>query len=696
MAAAAAAPLCLLASATGAVMPAAVAAAVEQGSSAAVPPLAAPPTGSLRCDIAAGSTTYGKFHQWQGADGARWSRDTFLDRGYSYDIEQQIRIADDGSLRELRIRGTSPTGDVLETFSTDRGRYSFRSPIDKGGGDGGRGAFYVPSTQSMDSLFALAESLARAPDRKLRLVPSGEARLEPFGTLEVEAAGKTKTLTGYMLGTGLGGGLPIWFDREKVFGLANTLNYGIAGGLTCLPPGWESVAPRLKEAQEKGTVERAAELVARLAPRLDGPVAFTNVRLYDSERRAFVEDMTVVVRDGMIVAAGPASRTAPPAGARIVAGAGKTLVPGLWDSHVHYGGDDSGPLLLSLGITSIRDPGAFAEDIISTRQRIEQGRLLAPRTISMMIIDGPGPLSVFVAQKVADEAAGLEAVRFAKKQGFAGIKFYGSLDPKLVAPLAREAKRLGLRVQGHVPHGMRALEAVRAGYDEINHGNFLLMQALPQSVVDKSDTLERHYGPMRLADAIDFASPGMKAFFDELAARRIVVDPTLTVLEHLWTHENGEMGEAFKPIARMLPFEVQRAVKAGGLTPEAGVDRARILRAFDKLKALVPELYRRGIRVVAGTDGAGLELVHELELYVGAGLSPAEALATATIIPAEVYGAAAQTGSITVGKRADLVLVAGDPGRRIGDLRNVELVLTQGRLMEAAALRRAAGLLPPE
>jgi imidazolonepropionase-like amidohydrolase len=102
-------------------------------------------------------------------------------------------------------------------------------------------------------------------------------------------------------------------------------------------------------------------------------------------------------------------------------------------------------------------------------------------------------------------------------------------------------------------------------------------------------------------------------------------------------------------------------------------------------------LHKEGVRVVAGTDGSGMELVRELELYVQAGFTPEEALASATIEAARNLGVDGRTGSLAVGKAADVVLVEGDPSRRIGALRNVRLVMMDGKLMDGDALRTAAG-----
>jgi len=104
-------------------------------------------------------------------------------------------------------------------------------------------------------------------------------------------------------------------------------------------------------------------------------------------------------------------------------------------------------------------------------------------------------------------------------------------------------------------------------------------------------------------------------------------------------------------------------------------------------------LHEAGVPVVAGTDGSGMELIHELELYVAAGFTPAEALAAATIVPAKLMGVDKTTGSIAAGKAADLVLVEGDPSRQIGALRNTRLVMMNGKLFDADALRTASGFI---
>jgi imidazolonepropionase-like amidohydrolase len=167
------------------------------------------------------------------------------------------------------------------------------------------------------------------------------------------------------------------------------------------------------------------------------------------------------------------------------------------------------------------------------------------------------------------------------------------------------------------------------------------------------------------------------------------------VVETLLLGERGTLAPAYAPLAGTLPAQIERGFKAGGLAPPADLSRERRQQSFAKLQALVLELKKLGLPVLAGTDGLGIELVRERELNVQAGMTPAEALASATIIPATTFHVGGETGSIEVVNRAELVLINGDPSKDIGELRQVEIVLQGERLMSAQDLRTAIGISRP-
>jgi hypothetical protein len=240
---------------------------------------------------------------------------------------------------------------------------------------------------------------------------------------------------------------------------------------------------------------------------------------------------------------------------------------------------------------------------------------------------------------------------------------------------------------------MRPLDAVKAGYDEITHINFVMMQFMPQDVVDRANTAQRLEGPAKFGKDVDLNSPEARAFIAELKKRGTVIDPTLVVWEGSMESDGGVPADAYAPYMGIMSPSYDRFFKTGGYPVVEGYTRDDYRKSFAKLVELVGALHDAGVTIVAGTDGYGIELVRELELYKEAGMTNAEALQTATIIPARRVGgdAATRTGSIAVGKEADMILVDGDVSRDLGALRRVDVVVSDGYVMDGDALRKAAG-----
>jgi imidazolonepropionase-like amidohydrolase len=184
----------------------------------------------------------------------------------------------------------------------------------------------------------------------------------------------------------------------------------------------------------------------------------------------------------------------------------------------------------------------------------------------------------------------------------------------------------------------------------------------------------------------------MRAFYAELAKRRTIIDPTLTVWEPLLTSDGSAVSPEYSPFVDVAPPAVARGWKIAGYPLFDGLTRADFRKSFAKMVGVVGKLHEAGVPIVAGTDGYGLELVRELELYQEAGLTNAEALQTATIVPARMTGMDGRTGSITVGKTADMILVEGDVSKELGALRRVMTVFLDGYRLDGSALRAASGL----
>jgi len=185
--------------------------------------------------------------------------------------------------------------------------------------------------------------------------------------------------------------------------------------------------------------------------------------------------------------------------------------------------------------------------------------------------------------------------------------------------------------------------------------------------------------------------PGAKILVATMAAKKIYSDPTMVAFESLYVPDNGDLSPSYAPFVGTLPPTTERGFRSGGFAVPADLTRADYRASWAKMVALLGKMHAAGVPIVAGTDGSGIELIHELEIYQQAGFTPAAALAAATIVPARLVGQDKHTGSIAVGKTADLVLVEGDPSVRLADLRQTRVVMLDGKMLDADALRAAEG-----
>ena len=257
-------------------------------------------------------------------------------------------------------------------------------------------------------------------------------------------------------------------------------------------------------------------------------------------------------------------------------------MPGLWDSHMHVPDDSAGPFLLALGITSARVPGNNNALTIARAARREKGDLLSPKVYPSMLIDGKGPNAAQLGTVVTSPEEAIRAVQKAEADGFTGIKFYGTYNPAWVALAAAEAHRLGLHVHGHVPAGMRPSQAIAAGYDELTHIYFVMMEAMPDSVVATSNGINRFQGTGRYAMDVDLNAAPIKSLVEAMVARKITT-PTLVVAEGLFVPENGDLSPAYAPYVGTLPPATERGFRQGGFAVPKDLTRDDYRKSFAKL-----------------------------------------------------------------------------------------------------------------
>jgi imidazolonepropionase-like amidohydrolase len=617
----------------------------------------------------------------------------------------QETVATSGSTRtvdfEFNDRGRGPkthtviTADAksITTSMKTEGNDYFKVPVNEtfangawsNGAEKGSAAskaFYVSMYGPPEETAVLARALLAAQSQKLALLPAGEASIRRVGELAVSAGGKSQHVTCYEI-SGLGfTPSPVWLDdRHELFASASSWSSVIADG-------WDSVIPQLLQAQDKWRDEAVSRAAKRLthAP-AGGGIVITNARLFDPVTMTTTPGTTIVIRGNRIESIGGAG----PDGLERIDAQGRAVIPGLWDMHTHNSADD-GMLDIANGVTSVRDMANDTDFLIDLRKKWDSGAAIGPRVVMAGIIDGPGkfagPTKVLVDN--ADQARA--AVDNYAKLGYEQIKIYSSVKPELVPVITAAAHAHGLRVSGHIPAFMRAEEAVRAGYDEIQHTNFLFLNFWPD--VADTRTPVRFTAVAERAAALDLKSAPVQAFLDLLREKKTVIDPTVSIFEGMFTSRRGTMSPSYAMIAGRLPPQVRRGFLTGGLPVPEGKDQT-YRDSFRNVLAMVKALHDNHIPIVAGTDAmAGFSLHRELELYVQAGIPPAEVLRIATLGAASVMKHDDQLGSIAPGKLADLNIIDGDPSTNISDIRRVVTVIKDGKIFDARAVAAEMGVRP--
>ncbi len=423
----------------------------------------------------------------------------------------------------------------------------------------------------------------------------------------------------------------------------------------------------------------ALAALARSATSSSGAFALVGATLIDGTDAGAIPDAVVVVRDGKIVAAGPRDRVHVPTGVVRINARGKSVLPGLWDMHAHYEQVEWGPIYLAAGVTTARDVGNEMEFITSVRDAVASGKGIGPRLLLAGIIDGVGTQALGVQQAATPEH-GVELVRQYHAAHFEQIKIYSSMSLPVLQAITAEAHRLGMTVTGHVPQGMTTFQAIEAGMDQINHAQYIVPMMKPAAV------------PGVRAPALDLNSTDAQRALAFLKDHHTVVDPTLVVFEWSYHPARVPFSEIEPGVLKVAPELRPQLLNTGVSQAAEGIAKIR----FDEMLQAVGALHRAGIPVVAGTDQVvpGYSLHREIELYVKAGFTPLAAIQAATIVPARVMGLDQEVGTVTAGKRADLIVVDGNPLEHIEDLRNVRLVVSAGRRYDPKPLWRSVGFTP--
>jgi len=425
------------------------------------------------------------------------------------------------------------------------------------------------------------------------------------------------------------------------------------------------------------------------APALDGDLLISHVRVVDFSGEApdVREDAFVLVDEGVIISVAD-TREGLSADAEQDA-SGLTLIPGLTDMHVHVWDEAELGAYLSWGVTRVRNMSGLPFHLVLAEQ-VEAGNVLGPHLLTTgPILNSTGPNAQVNHQLVetADEARA--AIAWQAEQGFTRLKLYSNLTREAYGAVLEEAEARDLIVTGHTPEGVRGPgvpfeapfdiafeEVLGAGFETIEHVESIVWHGLN----DRQD------------------EAAARTLARRIAVSGVPVTPTLVAHHNLWRVADTQGAALTRPETEMLNPVVQQterdyqefwASQPPGPAAQSDAFYGRVTRIFQE----------EGVMLVAGTDAGiftnvpGLSLVEELGLMVRAGLTPFEALKSATHAPSIVLDREGLDGCALEGCTADLVLYACDPLADIGCVETPEAVVRDGAWLsreDLMALRETA------
>jgi imidazolonepropionase-like amidohydrolase len=440
--------------------------------------------------------------------------------------------------------------------------------------------------------------------------------------------------------------------------------------------------------------------------REDGSViALTHVRVIDGTGAAARADQTVVISDGKILAIGSAETVKPPAGAKILDLAGRSVMPGLVGMHDHMyypspGGSvslypehaSSFPrLYLAGGVTSIRTAGSVEPySDLELKRAIDEGKAVGPKIhVTGPYLEGNGSFTMQMHQ-LADAEDARRTVEYWIAEGVTSFKAFMNITPAELGAAVKAAHAHGIKVTGHLCSiGFR--EAAALGIDNLEHGLVVDTEFFAGKKQDECPD-DTSIVEKALVD-VDLAGAPMQDMIRDLVAHHVAITSTLPVFE------------TFVPNRAPIDARVLDA-----LLPETRIDylRTRSTISDGAAKSFWPALFkkeldferefvRRGGTLLAGLDPTGYGGViagfgdqREVELLVEAGFTPLEAIHIATANGAEFLGELDKIGTLSTGKAADIVVLQGDPSTNIKDIEKVELVFKDGIAYDSAKLIESA------
>ena len=428
------------------------------------------------------------------------------------------------------------------------------------------------------------------------------------------------------------------------------------------------------------------------------PIAIVGGTLIDGTGRAAVTDSVAVISGGRFQEVGKRGEVTIPQGAEVIDAKGKTILPGLIDGHCHYR-DWMGEIYLAYGIVTCPNiSNNPVEWIIAQREGVRNGSIRGPRIwASANIIDGPPPEGTGTLRRqrtsiiVDSEDEAHKAVRSLAEKGVDGVKLFERLKPNVAKAAADEAHKLGRPVFGH---SLDIFTAATNGYQSVEHSWSVVYTSIQDPKKKHDLDIGRMLGKVDTADVHAQMEPAM---FDKII--KVMVDKNVhwsptwaTWFRPLSSHaadmKQRELALLRNPQLKYLPAYILKDTesffaKYEKMAPEK---RNEVLSGYKMLQDFVRRFAAAGGKIHSGSDPnhvlAGYGVHAELEMLVEAGLTPVQAIQTASINVAQAWGKDKDYGSVEKGKIADLVIVRGDPRQNISDTQNVEMVFIEGKVMD--------------
>jgi len=446
-------------------------------------------------------------------------------------------------------------------------------------------------------------------------------------------------------------------------------------------------------------------------PTFSQSVVITHVNVVDVTSGHILSNMTLTIERGKIQSIRPTDKQ--PASGQAFDATGKFVIPGLWDMHQHFEGQPSErefDMNIANGVLGIRNMGGVAEEVLEARDRIVKGEIFGPQMFACgPILDGPNPTNPPFSLAVHDVADARRAVQSVKAMRADCIKVHDGIPDDAYFAIADESRKVGLPLVGHVPVRVHVRDASNAGQRSIEHQVVFLGASTVEDEIMNSDKNEDVFTeamrtknfsliPESIAKkgnySLDhFSDERTNELFRLFAKNGTYLTPTLVTERALTFVDDfdkaGDSRLKYVPASQREWWHPEKGMLTRYRTPAYIAFRKR---QFAKALEQVPVAYRDGVQFLAGTDCLipyvfpGFSIHDEIALFAQAGLTPLQALQTATLNPARFLGIENLEGTVETGKAANLVLLEGDPLKEIRNTTRIFAVVVRGKLLDRKAL----------